>query len=219
MTAPATALTPRASGSGWSLTLRIAAVLALGSLALLTAYGTDEGGVRVWVRATARAAVALFLLAFAARPLHQLWRTRVSSWLLRNRRYLGVAGGFAQWLHGVALVWLFRVFARPEDAPDTQTLVLGGLGFAFYFAMALTSSDAAVAALGARRWRLLHRVGGYWIWLIFAVTNWGNVPLAFEKLGVAHRVLYVGIQAALFAALALRAAAWLRKRRAATSPG
>lgn len=213
------AATFRAPASGWGLTLRSIAVLVLGSLALFAAFGVAEAGVRVWVRATARASVALFLLAFSARPLRQLWRSRASSWLLQNARYLGVAGAFAQLLHGIALVWLFQAFAGAEQMPEARTLVLGGLGFAFYFAMGLTSNDAAVAALGPHAWKLLHSVGGYWIWLIFAVTNWGNVPFAFAKLGVAHRVLYVGIRTALVAALALRAAVWLRGKRSAVPAG
>jgi hypothetical protein len=53
------------------------------------------------------------------------------------------------------------------------------------------------------------------VWFIFALTNWGNVPFALEKLGLGHQVLYVGIQAALFGALALRFAAWVRNRRSA----
>jgi hypothetical protein len=217
MTTPAHAARARSSAAaGWGLTLRIFAALVLGSLALFAAFGVDEAGVRVWVRATARASIALFLLAFCARPLHQLWPSDFSCWLLRSARYLGVAGALAQLLHGIALVWLFRVFASAEQTPDASALVLGGLGFAFYFAMGLTSNDASVAALGARRWKLLHTVGGYWIWVIFAYTNWGNVPFAFEKLGFAHQALYVGIQAALFGALALRAAAWLQGRRSAS---
>ena len=54
----------------------------------------------------------------------------------------------------------------------------------------------------------------WWIWFVFAQTNGGNIPLAFEKLGIGHRVLYVAIEAALLGALALRIAAWARTRPA-----
>ena len=198
---------------GWALTWRIASVLTLASIALFTVQGASEESVRAWVRATARASVALFLMAFVARPLRQLWRSGASRWLLANRRYLGVAAAYAQLLHGIALVWLFTRFAAYE--PDLVGLIGGGLGFALYFAMALTSSDAAAAALGKRRWKALHTAGAYWIWIVFAQTNFGNIPYAFEKLGVGHQVLYVAIQAALFAALGLRVAARLRPRPSA----
>jgi hypothetical protein len=104
--------------------------------------------------------------------------------------------------------------------PETYELSLstgigGGLGFAFFFAMALTSSDAAVAALGRRSWKLLHTVGAYWIWFIFALTFWGSVQHALAgNLGLAHQVLYVAIETALFAAIGLRAAArWMPRER------
>jgi len=201
----------RPARSGWGLTLCIGAALLLGSLLLLALAGTGEAGVRMWTRATARASVALFLLAFVARPLRRFWQGSASAWLLANRRYLGVSAAFAELLHGIALVWLFRAFATAEQAPDAQTLIGGGLGFALYFAMALTSSDAAVAALGRRAWKTLHTIGAYWVWFIFALTNWGNVQLALSgELGLAHQVLYVGIQAALFAALAFRILARIR---------
>jgi DMSO/TMAO reductase YedYZ heme-binding membrane subunit len=207
--ASAKPMTPR----GWALTLRISAVLTLASIALLAAAGVSEASVRIWVRATARASIALFLLAFVARPLLQLTHSSVSRWLVANRRYLGVSAAYAQLLHGAALVLLFTRFVKYE--PDLTGLIGGGLGFALYFAMALSSSDAAVAALGKRTWKALHTLGAYWVWFIFALTNWGNIPFAFEKLGLSHQVLYVGIQAALFGALALRAAAWVRNRRSA----
>lgn len=197
---------------GWALTLRIALVLTLASLALFASAGVSEESVRVWIRATARASVALFLVTFVARPLRQLWRSGVSGWLLANRRHLGVSAAYAQLLHGIALVWLFTSFATYE--PDLTGLIGGGLGFALYFAMALTSSDAAVAALGKRAWKALHTAGAYWVWFIFALTNWGSIPVAFEKLGLGHQVLYVAIQAALFAAMGLRIAARVHARRA-----
>jgi hypothetical protein len=201
--ASAKPMTPR----GWALTLRIGAVLTLASIALFAAAGVSEASVRIWVRATARASIALFLMAFVARPLLQLTHSGVSRWLVAN---LGVSAAYAQLLHGAALALLFARFVTYE--PDLTGLIGGGLGFALYFAMALTSRDAAVAALGKRTWKALHTVGAYWVWFIFALTNWGNIPFAFEKLGLGHQVLYVGIQAALFGALGLRWVLWVRER-------
>jgi methionine sulfoxide reductase heme-binding subunit len=198
------------SRSGWGLTLCIFAALLLGSLLLLALAGTGEAGVRMWIRATARASVTLFLLAFSARPLRQFVRNGATRWLLANRRYLGVSAALAHLLHGIAIVWLFTAWPATYDA-DPSTLIGGGLGFAFYFAMALTSSDAAVAALGKRAWKMLHTAGAHWIWFIFALTNFSNVEYALSgRLGPGHQVLYVGMEAALFAALGLRIAARVR---------
>jgi DMSO/TMAO reductase YedYZ heme-binding membrane subunit len=202
--------------SGWGLTLCLFAALVIGSLALFAAFGVGEAGVRVWIRATARASVTLFLLAFTARPLRLFVRGDVTRWLLANRRYLGVSAALAHFLHGIALVWLHQAFPGVER-PDLTTLIGGGLGFAFYFAMGLTSNDAAVAALGKRGWKLLHTLGAYWVWFIFTLTNWGNVPLAFETLGIGHQLLYSAMELALVAALGLRIAARFAQRKRAAS--
>ncbi|MBM4381782.1 MAG: hypothetical protein FJ091_00295 [Deltaproteobacteria bacterium] len=80
--------------------------------------------------------------------------------------------------------------------------------------MALTSSDAARAAIGARAWNTLHTAGAWWIWFVFTQTNAGTIPHAFENLGVGHQVLYVGIVAALLGAMALRIAARVKRASA-----
>jgi sulfoxide reductase heme-binding subunit YedZ len=213
MTTDTASTASSATTPGWALAIRIALVLTLASIALFASSGVSEESVRAWIRATARASVALFLLTFIARPLRQFVRGGATRWLLANRRYLGVSGAYAQLLHGIALVWLFTSYASYEEPPDLTTLIGGGLAFALYFAMGLTSSDAAQAALGKRAWKALHTAGAYWVWFVFAITNLGNIPLAFDELGAGHRVLYVAIQAALFGALALRFIAWLRSRR------
>ncbi|MBM4381783.1 MAG: hypothetical protein FJ091_00300 [Deltaproteobacteria bacterium] len=116
------------SQRGWGLTLRIVLVLSVASVALFAGGGVSENSVRAWVRATARASVALFLLTFIARPLRQFVKNDATRWLLANRRYLGVSAAYAQLLQGVSLVLLFSRFASYE--PDLVGLIGGGLGFA-----------------------------------------------------------------------------------------
>jgi len=74
------------SQRGWGLTLRIVLVLSVASVALFAGGGVSENSVRAWVRATARASVALFLLTFIARPLRQFVKNDATRWLLANRR-------------------------------------------------------------------------------------------------------------------------------------
>jgi sulfoxide reductase heme-binding subunit YedZ len=61
--------------------------------------------------------------------------------------------------------------------------------------LAATSNDAAVRALGPRRWSALHAVGIHYLWLVFAVTYAGTA---------AHSAFHAVVTAALLAALALR---------------
>jgi DMSO/TMAO reductase YedYZ heme-binding membrane subunit len=190
------------SASPWRLFGILAAATVAVSAALLAAYGVGEEGARVWIRATARIAAGLFLLTFVARPLRALWRSDASGWLLANRRYLGASAAFAQLVHLVAILHLFARFPGTYDA-DPVTLAGGGLGFALFFAMGLTSNDAAVAKLGRARWKLLHRVGAWWIWFVFALTFLGNVATV---------PAYAAVVALFVAALGLRVAAWAKSR-------
>jgi methionine sulfoxide reductase heme-binding subunit len=50
-----------------------------------------------------------------------------------------------------------------------QSLLGGGLAYALMFAMAATSNDASMRALGIW-WKRLHRAGLHWIWFIFAFS-------------------------------------------------
>jgi len=49
--------------------------------------------------------------------------------------------------------------------------VFGGLAYVFIAAMTITSFDQTAAWLGTRRWKLLHTVGSYDIWLVFLIAE------------------------------------------------
>ncbi len=187
---------------GWALTRRIGAVLVGASALWLALAGTGEAAVRAWVTATAHASAALFVIAFSARPLRQLAPSAASAWLLANRRYLGASAALAMAVHASSIATLALLHPAGFDA-NAVTLVGGGTVMALYFAMGLTSNDAAVARLGRRAWKLLHTLGGYGAWFVFTTTVFGRVPAS-----PVSTLLF----AALLAALALRVAARVRAR-------
>lgn len=53
--------------------------------------------------------------------------------------------------------------------PNTQliTMVGGGIAYVFVVAMLLTSFSRFADRLSKKKWKLLHTVGGYWIWAVF----------------------------------------------------
>jgi len=190
---------------GWAITGWNALALVAMSALVLAAAGTGEDGVRMLIRATARSSALLFLIAFLARPARQLWRSELTAFALRNRRYFGVSVAASHLLHGIAIVWLFTAHPGAYET-NLTTLVGGGLGFAFLFAMAATSSDAAVAKLGRRRWQLLHRTGAWYVWFVFAFTF---VPDPARGWDATHALAV----AAFTAAPLVRAAAYAKTRR------
>jgi len=77
--------------------------------ALLAATGWTEPGVRLVIRATARTSVALFLAAFLASTLRRRWPGPATSWLLQNRRYVGLGFAVSHLLHLLAILELYDV--------------------------------------------------------------------------------------------------------------
>ncbi len=192
---------------GWALTRWISIALVAMSAVVLAAAGTEEAGVRMLIRATARSSALLFLVAFLARPLRQLWRSDATTFALRNRRYFGVSMAVSHLIHGSAIVWLFTAFPSAYQT-NAITLVGGGLGFVFIAAMAATSSDAALRKLGRARWTLLHRTGIWYVWFIFAFTFPPDPSRGWDA---THAIAV----AAFTAAPLVRAAAYLKTRRRA----
>lgn len=206
-------MSSRARGGleGWSVAGWIVAGLALVTVLQIAVVGTGEEGARLVVRTTGRVSTALFAAAFSASALVALHRSPLTAWLRRNRRALGVSFAGSQTIHLLGLAALARSAAF-RQAVDLPTLLVGGIAFVFTYAMAATSSDAAVRQLG-RSWRWLHRVGGWWIFVVLIVTE---APKAFA--GPAQAVL----SAALVTTLALRIVAWRRRPgslRLDASPG
>lgn len=194
------------------LSVTSAALVALLSLAYLAA-GWSEESVRIVVRWTAKIAVVLFAMAFSASALRTFWRVDWTRWLMLNRRQLGLGFALAHTVHLLALVCLGVAFPTPfVDELNAVTLVGGGLAYVFVFAMAATSNDASVRWLGARRWRLLHTLGGWYIWVVFTQSY---VPRALVE------PAYVPFASLLFFVLGMRVARRLRERgraAAGTSP-
>jgi len=161
---------------GWPLFWFIAAALSAMSAAMLALHPGEEG-VRMVIRATARTSLLLFALAFSASALRRLWPGDFSTWLLRNRRYLGVSFAASHAIHLAAIVAFARI--DPSEFGEISPLanrIVAGLAYVFIFAMAATSFDRMVAWLGARRWKLLHAVGAHYVWLIFLLSFAKRVP-------------------------------------------
>ena len=131
----------------------------------------DEAGLRLMIRTSGRISLVVFSVAFAAAPVARLIHKPATSWIRRNRRLLGLLFAWSQLLH-LAGLFALGVWYPQDFLPylNWLTLLGGGLAYFFTFAMAATSSDRAQQAMGFIRWRRLHLVGGWWIWVVFLQT-------------------------------------------------
>jgi hypothetical protein len=192
--------------NGWRLTGVLSLLLAAMALYFLSVDGWDADGIRLVIRATARTSLVLFVLAFTASAMVELLPSEVTRWQRRNRRYLGVSFAVSHFIHLAAIVslaWLDK--ALFWKLTNLGTIVLAGAAYLFIAAMAATSFDRTAAWLGPRKWRLLHLVGGWYIWISFAVAIGKRVPLDRFYWPMAALILAAG--------LVRLAAMWRRNRR------
>ncbi len=188
----------------WVLVVAIAGAL-IGAVSLLVGGWSLEGTLSAssW---TARWSFVWFLLAWSASSLATLWPGGWRRQLLRRRRAAGVSFAAAHVVHAGFFLTAILVFGVERAVP---ILVSGGLVYTVILAMAATSNDAAVRRLGAQRWKRLHTIGG---WIVFVVFANGYIGRIFETpvVGITGTLLIV-------IALGLRAAVWRRRRRAASA--
>jgi methionine sulfoxide reductase heme-binding subunit len=109
------------------------------------------------IRGTGDWALRLLWLTLTVTPLRQLsgW-----VWLARWRRMLGLFTFFYAVLHLLAYAWLDMGLSLNDivqDIPKRPFVLVGSLAFLGLLALAATSFNRAVKALGAARWQALHR--------------------------------------------------------------
>jgi DMSO/TMAO reductase YedYZ heme-binding membrane subunit len=162
--------------NGWRLT-GLLSLLLLAMAAGLLALHPDVEGLRLAIRATARTSLVLFAAAFSAAALARLVPGEATRWQRRNRRHLGVSFAVSHAIHLAALVALARTDSGLFwSLTSPANIVLGGAAYLFIAAMAATSFDRTAAWLGPRKWRLLHLLGGWYVWLSFAVGIGKRLP-------------------------------------------
>jgi len=115
-------------------------------------------------RLTIRIAAVLFSLTFAASALAAFIPSKITRWLLSNRRNLTMSFVAAFALHLCAIA---RFYSLDESLFWTVSpiflIVLRGIGVAFIVLMLIE----ALNARGIGRWRILSAFGGYYVWRAF----------------------------------------------------
>jgi methionine sulfoxide reductase heme-binding subunit len=106
--------------------------------------------------------------------------------LARFRRMLGLFAYFYAFCHLLSYSWFDMGFDVPEIAKDIAKrpfILVGFLGFVLLTPLAATSFNAAIKAMGARRWQWLHKlvylIAGlgllHFFWMRAAKNNFAEV--------------------------------------------
>jgi sulfoxide reductase heme-binding subunit YedZ len=179
--------------------LAAAGCLALGLANAGLQGGWNQDGVLAGTRITSRWAFAWFITAWSASSIAALWPGGWRTTLLRRRRAVGLGFAAGHFIHAGFFLTAIFVF---DAERNIVTFIGGGLGYAFIAAMALTSNNTAVRALGPKRWKLLHQIGGWYVLLIFLNSYLGRLlgdhPLV-GAYGVGLIALAIGLRIAAFA--------------------
>lgn len=159
---------------------------------ILLAKGMNEDSFRLLTRLTARSSCILFLLAFIASAWQKLKPSQVSRWLIQNRRYFGLSMAISHGFHALAIAGV-AVLTSENMVRDNFS---ANVGYVFILLMTITSFKRPATILGKRNWKILHKLGIYYLWLSFTV--------AFAKRLGESWLLYTPWVAMLIFALILR---------------
>jgi sulfoxide reductase heme-binding subunit YedZ len=195
--------------NGWPLVGWFSLVVAFLVLAVLTKLGFNKEGFQGVLHLTGKTSLLLFTSAFIASSLFKTWPTPWSRWIARNRRYLGVSFACSHFFHLVSILVLIRISPDFMNSLRLSAIVGGSIGYFFIAAMTATSFDRTTEWLGARRWKILHTTGVYYLWFIFFVTYTFYI---FSKSPV-----YVFFTLFLLGSLTLRLKVLFQKRKMAPS--
>lgn len=187
--APATADRLNAVPGGrkpWLIALATVGALAICAAAALIP-GSPKEQLSLATRLTARWAAVWFLIAFTARPLFEMFGGPFRE-VLRQRRYIGLGFASIHTIHGIAFVWLI---ASTDVSRPAIVWIVGGTGYLLMWAMAATSNDRAMRALG-RNWKRLHTLGMWWLWTVFTYSYSGRIfREGTEALGITMTGLFL----------------------------
>lgn len=187
----------------------LTATASLAACALFAFLGFDSGVDRLqaFARYTGRAGLLWFALVFAVAPMHGLAPGPLTRIAMRRRRRLGLAFAYHHGVHLAALLTYLRASGHELDPGRAA----GGMaGYVAIALMAVTSNDAAVRRLGARTWKMLHRGGLWYLWLVFGLTY--GPRLGRAETTAADAAIFTAALILLAALALLRVGAALRTR-------
>jgi len=167
-------------------------LLSAPGIATLIRYRVGDTFYGEVIHLTGDLSAQLLIVTPAATPLQLLFPgSRWSLWLVRRRRYFGVAAfGYAALHTGVYLARMDSLDRILSDAAEAG-LLTGWLAFAIFVPLAISSNDWSVTRLG-RWWKRIHR----WVYAAAILTFAHWLLVAFDPMpGVYHLLVLACLEA------------------------
>lgn len=201
---------PKANQVAWiKVAVFAAGLIPLARLAWLGLHrGLGANPIEYITLSTGWWALGFLMVTLAVTPLRRLANL---PWLLRLRRMLGLFAFFYASLHFTTYIWLDQFFDVKEIVKDVVKrpfITVGFAAFVLLIPLAVTSTNAMVRRLGAKRWQILHRLV-YLIGALGVIHFWWLV-----KKDITEPFIFAVLLAAL---LIIRLLYLLQQQRAATA--
>ena len=145
------------------------------------------------IRATGDWTLRFICIVLAVTPLRTISNTPQ---LARFRRMLGLFVYFYVVIHLLSYSWFdmgFDVADIAKDIAKRPFILVGFLGFVLLTPLAATSFNAAIKAMGAKRWQLLHK-------LVYVISGLGLLHFFWMRAGK-NNFAEVFVYAAIIAVL------------------
>ena len=148
-----------------------------------------------FIHITGELSARLLIVTMAVTPLRHIFPTQAwTSWLVRNRRYLGLAAFAYAVPHLIAYLFKLRDVERIVAEGAELPMMTGWIAMLIFIVLAMTSNNASVRRFG-KRWKGLHR----WVYAAAVLTFLHWVLTAFDPVaGYVHAGLLLAIQALRF---------------------
>ena len=206
--------------NGWNLFLLVSVPMSLLTVIEMANVDLSTGpGVSHMIAFAVRFAVPLIFVVTAASALPVLFPGALPTWLLRNRKYIGMCFAVAMAWQGL-FIFMMSTMHRDyyyEDIYFLRDELEGSTGYIFLAAMVLTTFRFGRSRLTPEQWKLLHRSGVYFLWAYAFSVYWWNLSYYPDPQPIDYVFYWAG-----FLAFALRIAAWGKRRLTAArrnSPG
>jgi hypothetical protein len=213
MSGEVTAVLKHKAINGWRLFWLVSIPMSIVMVFAMMATDMSTGqGVSHMIGFSVRWAVPFIYLVVAASALPVLFPGPLSTWLLRNRKYIGFCFAVAMAWQGL-FIFMMSSFFRDyyfEEVFYLRDELEGSTGYIFLAAMVVTSFQFGRKYLSPMQWKMLHRSGVYFLWAYPFSVYWWNLSYYENPQPIDYVFYWTG-----FLAFALRIAAWGKKRRQA----
>lgn len=146
------------------------AILALPSIPMVLGLISGNADPHRLLHPTGEFSARFMIIAMAATPLRLLFQNQKwTGWLVRNRRYFGVAAFAYAALHTLLYVIDMGTLQRMLDQFFELGIWTGWLAFFIFIPLAATSNDAAVRAL-REKWKPLQRL--VYVAAVMTLLHW-----------------------------------------------